>query len=261
MRGVIRDSLVELIDRKMLWLFGILTLIGVLIILGANSVDVEFYGQGVDIDEVNQAMGNPALMGFNFFVYVMTFLVVMATAGLIPNMLVKGRAEYFLSKPVSRTRLLLSKVLGVWIVYGAMISVVALLNLLAAQIATDILQWSVVYVFVVNLLALLVWLSITAFVGVVSGSSAMAIMVAFLVWVIQKILVFHEEIGSFVKSQAVGHVIDTLYYIFPKTIEMSDLADTLISGRSGEWMPVWSSLIFAAVLLYAATLVFKSKDY
>jgi ABC-type transport system involved in multi-copper enzyme maturation permease subunit len=241
--------------------FGAITVLGLLAVFGSNAVEMRIYGQGIDLAEANEAMGNPMLMGFNVFMYILVFMVVMATAGLIPGMLIKGRAEFYLSKPISRTKLLLNKVLGVWVVYSGMITVCVLINFVAAGILAGALDWAILYIIAINLLAFLVWLGITTFVGILSGSGAVSIMVAFLVWLAQRVLSFHGEIKAFVDSEVVGQTVDLLYYIFPKTIEMFDLADRLAFGRHVDWMPVWSSLIFTVALLYFSTLVFKRRDY
>ena len=106
-----------------------------------------------------------------------------------------------------------------------------------------------------------IWLSVTSFAGVLTGSSGMSIMAAFIVWMAQRILSFHEGIKSFTDSQVVRFIVDALYYIFPKTGEMFDLTDQAVSGNISSWMPLYSSLIFAVVLFFVTVAIFKRKDY
>ena len=70
---------------------------------------------------LDEMVGQAFVSSFGSFLSLLVFLTVIGTAGFMPGMLSKGRAEYFLSKPVSRTRLYLQKVISLWLVYGAAI--------------------------------------------------------------------------------------------------------------------------------------------
>jgi hypothetical protein len=118
------------------------------------------------------------------------------------------------------------------------------------------------YVFVLGLVSLFIWLSITTTVGIVTGSTAMSIMSAFLVWVAQAIFVWHEHIKGVLESKPVGYVVDSLYYILPKTGEVSAITNACALGKPVEsWMPLYSSLIFSVALVILAVVVFKRKNY
>ena len=123
-----------------------------LTVFGLNAVDVELYGQGVDVGEMNEIMGDPILSGLNMFMYVSVFLVVMATAGLIPSMLIKGRAEYYLSKPISRVSLLLNKIAAIMIVYGALMTLCFVIVFVATGFTIGSFEWGAVIIIVSNLL-------------------------------------------------------------------------------------------------------------
>ena len=261
MRGLTRDSVVELVDRKMLWVFGALTVIGLMMVFSLSAIDIEMYGQGVDVGEINEALGNPVLKAFNMFMYVMVFLVVLATAGLIPSMLVKGRAEYYLSKPVSRSSLFFNKVAAIWLVYGALMSLCFLVVYIVATFLLDAFHWGFLIIIVSNLLQFFIWLSVVAFIGIFTGSAAISIMTAFGLWLIQLLLIWVRSLQSVVDIKAAGQVADVLYYILPKTIEISDATVGYIQGAAVDWMPVYSSLIFAVALLYLAAEMFQRKDY
>ena len=87
-------------------------------------------------------------------------------------------------------------------------------------------------------------------------------MAAFLVWVFQMILDYHETINQFVDSSWASYLIDGLYYIVPKTSAIGDMAILLARDQPVDsWMPLWSSLIFALAMYYFAARVFDRKDY
>ena len=192
----------------------------------------------------------------------MIFLAIFASAGLMPNMLIKGRAEYFLSKPLSRSSLYLNKFFSIWIVYGGMTVVCALISYVALYFVHDFSSPNVFYLYTFSLLEFIVWLSITLFAGIVFGTTALSMMTAFLVFVLQWIFSFHDMLGELVSSKIITTTADWLYYIFPKTGEMNDIAETLaMGGEITSWMPIWSTMLFSLVLIGATMFIFKRKDY
>ena len=258
MRWILTDTVAELFDRKVLYIFGAMTLIGLLSIVGSASLDLKIQ---INLQEMNSALGNPVLKGINTFMYLLVFMAAMATAGLIPSMLIRGRADYYLSKPISRASLLLGKVLSIWLVYGTVMVVCVLIQFVAAGLMLDAFAWGIAQIIAINLLAFLIWLSITCFAGIATGSSGMAIMAAFLMWLVQRVLTLHDTLKQFVDSPAVTYAADTLYYVFPKTSQICDLTDQVISGAAHSWMPLYSSLIFAVALFFITIVIFNRKSY
>jgi ABC-type transport system involved in multi-copper enzyme maturation permease subunit len=263
MRGIVKDTVTEMFDRKVHFLFIVMTLVAVVAALIGSGMDIELNMSGAnDMQSVMELMGNPITRGISVFLWLMVFLTVMASAGLIPTMFMKGRADFYLSKPVSRTALLLNKLLAIWLVYGGAMVISGLIVYCVMVAVYGLFDGKVVFLFVLNLVRLFIWLSITVTVGIVSGSTTMSIIAAFLTWVAQLLLRDHNQIKAFFNSQPVGYVIDTLYYIIPKMGEIGELTDSLALGKPIEsWQPLFTSLMFAVVLVYVATIVFNRKDY
>lgn len=263
MRGITRDCVVEMFDRRTIYLFVGVTLIALVIIVLTPKMEIEFHATGnIDVGPMTDLLRNPVTKVLGAFLSFMVFLAVLATAGLVPNMLIKGRADFFLSKPISRTSLLLSKMFSIWVVYGGTIVLCGVTTYAVAVWVHGFFDWKVLYLFVLNLASFFVWLSITITAGIVSGSNAISIMSAFLFWVAQAILRFHEQIKGFLASKPVGYIIDALYYVVPKTGEIGDLTDALALGKPVEsWMPLSSSLMFSVALICLAAVIFKRKDY
>jgi ABC-type transport system involved in multi-copper enzyme maturation permease subunit len=261
MKGMIRDCVMELLDRRVVYVYAVITVIAVMGTVGSSLMEIRFQGVGVEADQMNRALGNPLMMGHSMYMYVLIFLSVMATAGLIPRMLARGSADFYLSKPMSRAQLLLSKVFAVWLVYGSAMVLSFLVNYIVSAAVFGLFSFRILYIIALDLLALLIWLSVTAFAGIVTGSSSLAMMAAFLVWLTQKILHYHDFPKRFIDSKVVTYLIDGLYYVFPKTGEISDLVNELASGGASSWMPLYTSLLFAAVLMFVTVLIFRKKDY
>ena len=263
MRGITRDTFIEMIDRKLIWIFLVVTLITLLIVVLTRSASMQIeFGGDVSQTPLANLANKMAVSGLSSFLSFLVFLSVLATAGLIPSMLVRGRAEYFLSKPISRTALYLYKLFGIWFVYGGMMVLAGLVIAASFYLIHGIFDWNFAYLFILNLASFFVWLSITTFAGVMAGSASLSIITAFIVLVIQLALRFHDQLGAIVNSQIITKTVEILYYIFPKTGQMADITEKLASGQPvTNWLPVWSTLLFAIVLVVITSEVFKRKDY
>jgi len=265
MRGITRDCLVEFVDHKSLWIFVAVVLFGVFVVIVTGNIEAHFQVQSsdmVDLGEIDKAFGNPVLRGYNSFIGLVVFLTVMASAGLFPHMLERGRADFYFSKPLTRTFLLMNKFFGIWLVYGAAVVASGLVIYLAIGLVHGVFDLSLLYLLLTSLVSLFIWLSITCCFGILSGSNAVAIMAAFIIWAAQKVLAAREVIKTFLDSRAADLVLDSFYYVLPKTSAVSDLFVALVSGREViDWMPLWSSLLSAAVMLYIAVRLLKRKDF
>jgi ABC-type transport system involved in multi-copper enzyme maturation permease subunit len=261
MRGITRDTVVELVDRKMLWLFGLVTAVILLIVYASGGVRAEFSAgggttsfEGLPPSTVSWIIGR--VMSF------LVFLTVLATAGLFPRMFERGRAEFYLSKPGSRTSLLMGKFAAVWFIYGLMVFTCGVLIYGATAIVHHTFDFDIIYLFIVYLGLLFVWLSVVAFAGIAFNSTVLAIISAFVVWVLQTVLAYHEALQALIGPGLLSNLVKILYYIVPKAGEMSDMAVNLGSGhRVLNWMPLWTSLIFGVAMVYLAVVIFRRRNY
>ena len=263
MRGITRDCLVEMLDRKLIYVFGIVTLITILVVLYSGSVELQMgMGGDMELSELNESMGNPIMRGFGGYLSFLVFLAVLGTAGLVPSMLIRGRADYFLSKPLSRTSFLLNKLFGIWIVYGATILVCGIITYLAIVMVHGGFDWAVLYYLALPMISLFIWISITVFAGLTFGSQAISLMAAFIVWVMHTLLSQIRAFDEILGSKIFSYVVDVLYYVLPKNAEFSDIASRLLVGRDvHSWMPLWSSVLFSVVLVYITLMIFKRRSY
>ena len=265
MRGLNRDTINELVDRKVLYLYGAVTLLTLLIVFVGGNMDVHFGSQGdfnAASDPMQEMASFAAVQGFSAFMSFMVFLTVMATAGLLPRMLEKGRADFYLARPLSRQSLFLNKLIATFLSYGGLIIILSAVVYASMMIVLGGGSFKIIYLIGVYLAVLFVWLCITFTAGILFRSTVMAIMTAFLFWVLQTILSHHETYKQFIDSKIFHYVIDGLYYIIPKTSAAGDLATSLALGSSVEsWMPLWSSVIFGFAMIWLALWVFRNQDF
>ncbi len=267
MNGLLKDTLAELFDKKTVYLFLAITLIAIVITIFSGSFEMTINGaeQGVGLDELGVDVGNPLLIGVKALMSLLTFLAVLLTAGILPNMFIKGRADYFLAKPISRSSLLLKKFFSVWIVYGLLISLCGLACYLVGALVHSLFSNMIFMLMGVVFIELFIWLSISFFAGILTGKTVSAITFVFLVWVSQFILsqlhssqVLFEQFGYKMLSK----FIDYLYYILPKTTELSSLAEKTVSATASlNSYILYSSVGFGVIMLYFTLLLFKRKNY
>jgi ABC-type transport system involved in multi-copper enzyme maturation permease subunit len=266
MNGLLRDALAEMISRKMFVLFVILTIVLLLGVWATWEVRIDMPGATGDEELGPDSTGllvKPVMAeAFSKIMSVFIFFAVFAASGLIPRALERGRAEFLLSKPLSRTRIYAAKLLSIWLVYGLMLTACGLAVYVVAVLVHGGFDPGIFVLFAMRLAEFGIWLTIIGLVGVLFGSASWAMIVAFSVWVAQSLLSYHEQMRNFLTNQFFVYTIESLYYLFPKTGQMGDMAINLASGRPVEsWLPLWSSLALAVILYFCAVRVFERRDY
>lgn len=264
MKALLLDTVSELISRKVFVLFAVIT---VLLLLGVWATWEIRDGLAPQSDmsssnDVGQLLEPWVATAFSKIMSVFIFFAVLASAGLLPRALEKGRAEFLLSKPLSRAELLMGKLLSVWLAYGAMVFGSALIVYGVTAVVHGVFDLRILLLFAVYAVDFLVWVSVVGLAGVLSGSASWAITAAFGLWLAQWLLSFHEAVKQLASSSLVSNVMEALYYLFPKTDQLGDMAVSLAVAQPVEsWLPLWSSLLFAAAMMYLAVWVFRRRDY
>jgi hypothetical protein len=184
-------------------------------------------------------------------------LAVFASAGLIPRVLEPGRIELLLSKPVSRTHILLGRfagnvlvvagnitylILGVWLIVGEKTGIWRVEFLLA--IGTTVFTFAVL-------------LTVVVLLGVLVESTALATMVTMGLMILSPILAQTQLMMRLLSSESSRAIWRLLYYALPKVYDVGSMTLNLARRMPIEsWMPVWSSALFAVVILSAALAIF-----
>jgi len=264
MKALLLDTISELTSRKIIILFAVITVVLLLGVWATWEIREDFSSQS-DMsggDDVGNLLEPWVASAFSKIMSIFIFFAVLASAGLLPRALEKGRAEFLLSKPLSRTELLLGKLFSVWLAYGAMVFGSALIVYGMTAVVHGVFDIRILLLFAVYAVDFLVWVSVVGLAGVLSGSASWAIMAAFGLWIAQWLLSFHEIVKQMSSSKLVSYSMEALYYLFPKTDQLGDMAVSLAVGQPMEsWLPFWSALLFAVATTYLAVWVFRRRDY
>jgi ABC-type transport system involved in multi-copper enzyme maturation permease subunit len=269
--ALIRDTFREALARKIFWgLFGISTLM-ILFFLFLLRIDVvegamatvTLFGRTMDRATDVDRLVRGTYAGIATFLYTFgMFLAVFASAGLIPSVLEPGRIELLLSKPVSRRHILLGRyagnllvvssnivylVLGVWVIFG---------------IKTGIWSSSFLFSSVITIFIFAVLLTVVVLIGVLFDSAALATMITVGLMIISPILAQKSTVTKLLSSEWSRQLWSALYYALPKVYDMGKMTlDLITTGRFDSFMPIWTSAVFALVMLAAALFIFQKRDF
>ncbi|MCB9209079.1 MAG: ABC transporter permease subunit [Ignavibacteriales bacterium] len=191
------------------------------------------------------------------------FLSIFSASSFIPNMLEKGVVDLIVSKPISRTQIILGKFLGGVLI--VLINIAYLIIILWILIGLKFNIWDIALLSSIltitftfaSLYALII------LVGILTQSSILAMMLSYIIFfVLSPILTARDTISTFLNSSLMEWIMDILYYIIPKTSELGSLTTELAMGYGiDEYQPILSTFIFLVLVLYISIIIFSKKDY
>jgi ABC-type transport system involved in multi-copper enzyme maturation permease subunit len=268
--ALIRDTFREAMARKIFVALFIVESLYVLFFLFIMKIDIvqgtlatiTVFGRtspGMDAQRlVSEALGAVASFLYTFGMA----LAVFASAGLIPSVLEPGRIELLLSKPVSRHHILLGRYLGNVLVVGIIIAYMIVAVWAILGIKTGIWSTNFLATIATTVVAFGVLLTVVVFMGVVWESTAVSTLVAISIMIISAILSQWEWAYKLLSSEWARYLWKGLYFALPKIFDLGAMTRAIVMHRPVEsWMPLWSSGLFAAVLLSAALYIFAKRDF
>jgi len=192
-------------------------------------------------------------------------LAIFSSASFVPVMLEKGTIDLLLSKPISRLQLLIGKYLG-----GLLVVFINILFLIVGVwliISLKFSYWdfSFLLVSLTVTFTFAVLYSIIVLFGVITRSSILGMMVAYLIFLILSPLLqlYKEELHTFVENGIAKAILDGLYYIIPQTAElMGKLTVDLAAGQGiDNFSPVITSFFLLILVLSFSIYLFRKKDF
>src|SRR5438270_3273990 len=263
--ALVRDTFREAFARKIFWGF-----------FGCSTAVILFFIFLMKIDVVEAALATISLFGkesratdvtnlvrgvhgaLAAFLYgVGLFFAVFASAGLIPTIFEPGRIELLLSKPVRRAHILLGRYLGTLLVVTFNLLYLVVSIWLILGIKTNIWTYQFLFATGFAIFVFAVLLTIVLLVGVLSESAVLATMVTFGVMIAGLIVAQKSVLERLLTSEWSRNIVRALYYALPKVWDSGNIARRLVIGAPIEdWMPVWSTALFGAVVLSAGLFAF-----
>jgi len=275
----IEDVMREAAARWTLVAYFFLSTIFILIFASAINLDIvdgalagaKLFGKQV---EVSGTMSIEKLVmgfesGFSGVLYVLcTFLAIFATAHLVPRMQEKGTIDLYLSRPVSRMKLILSRYVAGLILAGS--NVLYLIGSIWLIVAwkTHVFHPRFFLAGGVILFLIATLLAFAFLIGVITSSTAVSIMSTYGVFFFGVMLAGHARIEAALSKEWQAMAIRTLYWIMPKTAELATSVVAYVGGPQLQneiikvtAAPFWSTAIFGLVCLTLASWMFQRKEF
>jgi ABC-type transport system involved in multi-copper enzyme maturation permease subunit len=227
---------------------------------------IEMGGESVSIDKL--VLGFES--GFSAFLYLVgTFLALFATAHLVPRLQEKGTIDLYLSRPVGRVPLLLSRYAG-----GLLLAAANLVYLIGAMWLIVVWKTRVFHPRfllsgVVILFGIATLMAFAFLIGVVTSSTGVSLMATYAVFFFSAILVAHDKIAAAVSTETTARIVNGLYWIFPKTAELGQATVALVAGEQAperlahvaHFAVFGSTAAFGLASLALASWLFARKDF
>jgi ABC-type transport system involved in multi-copper enzyme maturation permease subunit len=226
---------------------------------------VEVGGRAHDLDKL--VLGFEG--GFSGFLFLIgTFLALFATAHLVPRLQEKGTVDLYLSRPVGRVPLLLSRYFA-----GLMLAAANIIYLIGSLWIIIVWKTHVAHgrFFLAGVSILFTFAILLAFaflVGVVTSSTGVSLMATYGIFFFSAILVAHSKIAAALSKEWAARLVDALYWIFPKTAELGTATVGLVGGpATGRFIQLdlfavyGSSALFGIAVLSLASWLFSRKDF
>jgi len=189
-------------------------------------------------------------------------LAVFASSGLIPSVLEPGRISLLLSKPVRRWQIVAGRYLGNLLVVSLNICYLVAGVWLVFGWKTGVWRTQFLWTMATTIFIFAVLLTVVIWIGVVFESSALATMVTLALMVISPILAQTRIAEKLLSSEESRALWRGLYYVLPKIYDLARMTLSIVRDRPVEsLMPVWSSAIFAALMLASAIYMFSRRDF
>jgi len=277
----IEDVMREAAARWTLVAYFLLSTIFILIIASAVNLDIvngtlagarlfskEVTMSGNEISIERLVLGFES--GFSAVLYFLcTFLAIFATAHLVPRMQEKGTIDLYLARPVARVKLLLSRYVAGLVLAGSNIVYLIGSIWLIVVWKTHVVHPRFLLAGAVILFVIATLLAFAFVVGVVTSSTAVSIMTSYGLFFFAIMLAGHERIAAAVSKEWQAWLINTLYWIIPKTAELGEAVVAYVSGNQVPEriaaalnpMPFLTTGAFAIVCLILASWLFQRKEF
>src|SRR5579862_2799081 len=267
--ALIRDTFREALARKIFWgLFG-LSVVMILFFLFLLKIDIVEGGVATvslfggtsnrtqDVDRIVRGVYG----GIATFLYTWgMFLSVFASSGLIANVLEPGRIELLVSKPVSRTHILLGRYAGNVLVVSCNVIFLVLGIWTILGIKTGIWSGTFLISIATTIFIFAVLLGVVVLIGVLFDSAALATMVTVALMILSPILAQTALMMRLLSSEWSRQIWRVLYYSLPKVYDLGKMTlDGILSRSFNGFMPIWTSALFGVVVLSAALVVFSRR--
>ena len=220
---------------------------------------LELHGRAPDVTQVVSG-GLAAFAGMTYALGI--FLAVFTTGSQVPHLMRRGTVDLYLTRPLSRTHVLLGRYLGAATLVLANLAFLCGGLYLVVSLKTGV--WNARFL-LAGVLIFVVFLSFLGFmflVGVASGSTPLSIMLPYALYIISMPLAAHDRIAAAMDSRFWARFVDGLYWVLPKTSELGKEMVELVLGRGSVSVVLLLTTVgFGAACLALAVILFNRRNF
>lgn len=270
--AITKATVQEAISKKIVVGFFVISAVAILII----ALSLYSSGTSAAIDALRPSASDPdgvALREFirsfqvgigGFFYPVAVFLSLFITADIVPSTLDKGLIDLSLSKPLSRMKLISSRMLGAVAVAALCLSFFIIGIWLLFFLRTGLLTNGFLIACIPALVSFVSLYAISALIGLLTGSANLGIVIVYIYAAVISLMLESRETFLFnlVTNETLQSIIDVLYYILPQVSAMAEIVAAVIQNNTVEsWLPFGVSLGSAAFFFALTFFFFARREY
>jgi ABC-type transport system involved in multi-copper enzyme maturation permease subunit len=195
-------------------------------------------------------------------------LALFSTSNLVPRLCVNGWVDLLLAQPITRPTLLLGRATGAITVVALNIGYLVFGSWILLRWKTGFGNAGFVLAAAIIVLTYTVCYSGMVLVGVVTRNSPVSILAGLFFWLSGHIFHLFHAYPQWSTSLRAGwprslgvFITESLYWSFPKTQGMAEMAANAARGEPVSWAPLLYSLPFAVGSLTLACIWFTRRDY
>jgi ABC-type transport system involved in multi-copper enzyme maturation permease subunit len=263
MRGITRDTVIEMTDRKgtLIMIGGML--VGLVAVLTSDLRQLRIsFG-----DPTIGGTGNPAEVAEIALHFLSTYMglligvVVILAAGLFPGMLHPDRTWFMFSRPLSRGKIVIEKLTAVVLVYSSLLVFTVVPAVVVGIIRYDLLDIRIGEIALIHIFNVTIWLVIVSSFGLLWRSTSKVMLAGLVLLVMQWLLANRAAILESLDIPLMAPLLNAWHSAMPKTIELGRAAHEIAAGREpGLFMPIITTLLFTFVLLYLGLSAVRRRD-
>ena len=190
------------------------------------------------------------------------FMALFATANLIPGFMEPGTIDLIISKSLSRLHIFLGRYLGAVAIVAFNVFYLIIFSWIIISFKTGIWNFSYLLSGFIIVVTYAVLYALMAFLGVLTSSGAFSLMITYLILFFSPLLLQRDQIYALLSHKIYGWILDGLYYILPKTTQLSVITQDVVKGITvTSWMPLWSSVLFGIGIFTVSVVIFKRKNF
>ena len=265
--GIFKEALAKKIILAVIIFFSLIIFL-ILYFINLDSVE----GVKTLLSMSGQEKFADALLDFELYIvsgiprFMLLTLFIILVSSFIPSMLREGNLDLLLSKPISRTKIILGHfIAGILFVFVTLLLIIGIIWLIISG-KTGIWHFQFLLSIVWLTLVFTIIYSTVILFATLTKSTIFTILINIflyfpLTWGLYMLNILLKN-----KSEVFGasgeFIVKFFYYLFPKPWDTQDIGEAIIKGMSvNSYMPLVTSLLFVVIILSLTILYFRKKDY